>query len=141
MSEISSELRTAAAALASHAGGRADLPELLRRAADQLDASDLETVWMWERLQALVQYVESRARRQYGPSQATFLASFAKADQVGHTAWKSGREALLHVESVADRIRDEMLADGTPAVAFKGDWLETVLRAGVDALMQERQAE
>ena len=80
MSEISSELRTAAAALESHAGAQAELPQLLRRVADQLDAGDLETVWMWERLQALVQYVESRARRQYASRSVKVLKKWLRRE-------------------------------------------------------------
>jgi hypothetical protein len=98
MSEISGELRVLASAMATEAGSRTEAIRLLRRAADALDASDLETLWMWERLRTLVQTVEVSARRKYGPSRATFLAEFAKGDPAGSAAWKGGHEVMLATE-------------------------------------------
>ena len=143
MSEITDQLRAAASGLTPPgAMPAAELPALallLCQAADRLDAADLETLWMFERIRDLVRHIERHARKQYGPSQQRFLAAFPRQDPEGHAAWKAARELLLFIEGEAARIRAQHEERGTPPQLFRSDWIEEVMAVGIAAMMERRQ--
>jgi hypothetical protein len=112
--------------------------ELMHKAADHLDAANFEALMMYEQLRSVVRAIERNARRAHGPSQAAFMTNYPKVDPEGHAAWLSARNVLLTLEGHAKQMRIELIERGVPPEAFKGEWLEPVLEAGVWTLLERR---
>jgi hypothetical protein len=118
----------------------ADLRILAWKAADELDAASFDLACLWECLHGITGQLTSEAQIKYA-MQGRFEKEFELHDPRRYSLWRACHLTLKRLEEAAREVQAEERKRGGKGRQLKGEWVADVLRAGVDALWEERRAE